>query len=145
MIPSDIDTGGRDSRTPTAEKDIGEEIQVSMVAEMGGRGEDMQQESSTRAGFIPQQMAFFLDNILMFGINTTSSPSCTPRRLPSAPAQFPRQVGQRATWASSPHHWARWTCPSYPETSPGPSWSYPGSPIHIFECLNCLYIHLYIR
>ena len=46
MIPSDIDTGDRDSRPPTAEttpvqseeKDSGEEIQVSMVADMGGGG-----------------------------------------------------------------------------------------------------------
>ena len=28
-------------------------------------------ESSTRTGFLPQQMGFFLNNILMFGINTT--------------------------------------------------------------------------
>ena len=46
MIPSDIDTGDRDSRPPTAEttpvqseeEDSGEEIQVSMVADMGGGG-----------------------------------------------------------------------------------------------------------
>ena len=47
---------------------------VSMVADMGWGEEDRQQESSTRAGLLPQQMAFFLNNILMFGINTTSSP-----------------------------------------------------------------------
>ena len=46
MIPSDIDTGDRDSRPPTAEttpvqseeEDSGAEIQVSMVADMGGGG-----------------------------------------------------------------------------------------------------------
>ena len=46
MIPSDIDTGGRDSRPPTAEttpvqsaeEDSGEERQVSMVVDMGGGG-----------------------------------------------------------------------------------------------------------
>ena len=71
-----IDAGGRDSRPPTAEttpvqteeEDSGEERWVSMVADMVW--EDRQQESSTRAGFLPQQMAFFLNNILMFGINT---------------------------------------------------------------------------
>ena len=46
MIPSDIDTGGRDGRPPTAEttpvqsaeEDSGEERQVSMVVDMGGGG-----------------------------------------------------------------------------------------------------------